>query len=119
MKQITVKVSDKVYDDIAQKAQKSKMSISDLLISSALPDLRSNLLTLNEVLQKVNDLKSNEQFSIPSLFTPDEWKSYTNGSHISAGRMFYNSLMNNEYNLKYMVEFLGKNSKNLAQYKKL
>ena len=119
MKKITIRVSDTVHGLIMDKAQNSKMSITDFLISSALPNLRTELLTLNDVITKVNNLDVGKKFSIPDLFTDAEWMSFTNGSHISVGRKFFSAWDKNQYDLKSIVAFLGKDSSNHAQYERL
>lgn len=119
MKKITIRVSDTVYSRITDEAQKSKMSITDFLVSSALPNIRTQLLTLNDVITRVQNLTVGKEFSIPDLFSNTEWMSFTNGSHISVGRKFYSAWYNNEYDLKKIVVFLKKDSSNHAQYKRL
>lgn len=119
MKRITLRVSDTEYNLIATKAQKNKMSITDCLVSSAIPNIRANSLTLDNVIDKIQDLNSGEKFNLPDLFTDAEWTSFTTGSRISTGRKFYSALTKNDYNLMSIVKFLGKDSSNLAQYVRL
>ena len=119
MAQITLRVSESDYKKLRSLADDSNLTLTDFLLSSALPNYLSQKLTVSKVLKKIRTKCSGDVFSLKDLFTSDEWSSFTPGSRISTGRIFYKSYTQNEFDLKDIVFFEGKNSANLATYRKL
>ncbi|WP_066501341.1 DUF1413 domain-containing protein [Abyssisolibacter fermentans] len=119
MAQITLRVSESDYKKLQSLADESNLTLTDFLLSSALPNYLGQKLTVNKVLERLSTKSSGDVFSLKDLFTSDEWSNFTPGSRISTGRIFYKSYTQNEFNLKNKVSFEGKNSANLAFYKKL
>lgn len=119
IKQVTIKMSESMYTEIAQLAELKKMTISDFLISSAVPNYKQSILTLDQVISAIQKKSSGEIFTLKDLFTESEWEKTTDGSHISVGRMFFQAYRDGKYGLNKTVKFVRKNSANLAQYEKL
>lgn len=119
MAQITLRLSDDTLKKVQQLAKDANLTVTDYLLSKSVPGYTDNTLTINKVLNKIDNLPKEEIFTLKSLFSKDMWGSFTSGSRISTGRLFYQSYDKNLYDLKNKIEFLGKDSSNLAKYKKL
>ncbi|PFM11707.1 hypothetical protein COJ40_09110 [Bacillus cereus] len=119
MPQITMRVSEKIYKKLNDEAKSKNLTLTDYLLSNSIPDYLDDVLTVEMVLNRVTSLKSGEEFTLPSLFTENEWNNFKPGSRISTGRLFFQKLEKNSDNLKLQVKFLKKNSANLAIYQKL
>ena len=119
MPQITIRVTEEAYQQIQNSAAQSNLTITDFLLSKAIPSYLDEVLTVGQIITKISSIRSGETFSLPSLFTEREWNNFKPGSRISTGRRFFKAYENNEFNLKDKVKFEGKNSANLAIYKKL
>lgn len=119
MAQITLRLSEDTLEKIQSLADSANLTVTDYLLSKAVPGYIEDILTVDKVLDKLDSVQKNDSFSLKSLFPKDKWISFTTGSRISTGRLFYQSYEKNAYNLKNRIEFLGKNSANLAIYKKL
>lgn len=119
MAQITLRLSDDMLEKVQQLADETNLTVTDYLLSKAVPGYIDEILTVDKILDKLDSISKNDTFSLKSLYPIDIWESFTTGSRISTGRLFYQSYEKNLYNLKNRIEFLGKNSANLAIYKKL
>lgn len=119
MPQITLRLSDDILKKIQSLADGENLTVTDYLLSKAVPEYIEDILTVDKVLDKLDLKKKDERFSLKDLFEKDEWESFTTGSRISTGRLFYQAYEKNLYNLKNRIKFLGKNSANLAIYEKL
>lgn len=119
MAQITLRVSNDVLERLQSSAAANNLTVTDFLLSKAIPDYLGQKLTVAKVLEKISSKNSGEIFSLRDLFPTNDWNEFTPGSRISTGRLFYQSYTKNEFNLKNIVHFEGKNSANLAFYKKL
>lgn len=119
MAQITLRLSDDMLEKVQQLADETNLTVTDYLLSKAVPGYINEILTVDKILDKLDSISKNDTFSLKSLYPIDIWESFTTGSRISTGRLFYQSYEKNSYNLKNRIEFLGKNSANLAIYKKI
>ena len=119
MAQITLRLSDEALLQLQQLSAESNLTVTDYLLSRAIPGYIEDILTVDKILDKLDSFPAGEKFTLKSLYTKETWDSFTTGSRISTGRLFYQSYEKNLYNLKSRIEFLGKNSANLAVYKKL
>lgn len=119
MAQITLRLSDDMLEKVQQLADETNLTVTDYLLSKAVPGYIDEILTVDKILNKLDSISKNDTFSLKSLYPIDIWESFTTGSRISTGRLFYQSYEKNLYNLKNRIEFLGKNSANLAIYKKV
>lgn len=119
MKQITLRLTEEQFETLKSLAKEQRLSISDYLLTKALPNHLQDILTVDKILQRIEGKNVGETFSLRDLFTKNEWENFIQGSRISTGRLFYKNYLNNESGLKDLVEFLGKNSANLAIYKKI
>ena len=119
MAQITLRLSDDMLEKVQQLADETNLTVTDYLLSKAVPGYIDEILTVDKILDKLDSISKNDTFSLKSLYPIDIWESFTTGSRISTGRLFYQSYEKNLYNLKNRIEFLGKNSANLAIYKKV
>lgn len=119
MPQITLRVSESISKKLQDLADAKNLTVTDYLISQALPEYIDEIVTVDKVLDKLSTKSIGDVFSIKDLFSSTDWNNFTPGSRISTGRLFYQAYDKNQFNLKSTVEFLGKNSANLAIYKKL
>ncbi|KOF56129.1 hypothetical protein AGR56_04205 [Clostridium sp. DMHC 10] len=119
MPQITLRVSDEILRTLQTNADTENLTLTDYILCKSIPDYISGILTVGKVVAKIPCKKAGDTFSIKDLFSTSDWKNSTPGSHISTGRLFYEAYKKNEFNLKSRIEFVGKNSANLAIYKKL
>jgi predicted transcriptional regulator len=119
MPQITLRVSDGTLKKLQEFADAKNLTVTDYIISQSLPNYIDEILTIDKVLDKLLLKKAGDVFSIKDLFSASEWNGSTPGSHISTGRLFFQAYEKNQFNLQSRIEFLGKNSANLAIYKKL
>lgn len=114
-KKISINLTATQYNEINELAKESGKTITDWVISN-LPITQENNVTLEMVKEKISKLNISEEFNLPLLFK-DEWKNgFTKRSKLSMGRLFYNKVENGEID---NVQFIGKNSANLAKYKKI
>lgn len=111
---ISVNLTKDQYDQINELAKVSGQTITDFVISN-LPIPQENNVTLDMVREKISKLNVSEEFSLPSLFG-DVWIEFSKRSRLSMGRLFYNKVESREID---NVEFAGKNSANLAFYRKI
>ncbi|WP_342511933.1 DUF1413 domain-containing protein [Sporosarcina sp. FSL K6-1522] len=119
MPQIAIRVTDEIYKVLNDLAEESNLTVTDYLLANSIKGYLANSLTVGEILDRLSFIKKDELFTIPSLFSHDEWEKFTSGSCISAGRLFRQALNKNSHDLQKSVEFQKKNSANLAIYKKL
>ena len=119
MAQITLRLSDDKLLQLQQRSSELNLTVTDYLLSKAIPGYIDEILTVDKILDKLDSIQKDEKFTLKSLYPKEIWESFTTGSRISTGRLFYQSYEKNLYNLKNRIEFLGKNSANLAIYKKL
>lgn len=113
-KKISINLTKDQYDEINELAKVSGQTITDFVISK-LPITQENNVTLDMVKEKISKLNILEEFSLPSLFG-DIWIEFSKRSRLSMGRLLYNKVTNKEID---NVEFIGKNSANLAFYRKI
>ena len=118
MAQITIRLTNELLSKLMVLANEESMTVSEYMLAKSIPDYAEKLLTVKKIIEKIDCLASEEKFSLRDLYSQEEWLAFTIGSRISAGREFYKSYERNEYHLKDKVKFLGKNSANLALYKK-
>lgn len=114
-KKISVLLSDQQYDELLELSNNSNLTLSDYVISK-LPIIKEDKVTLSEVLLRVkNKVKVGEKFTIPSLFSKNEWESFTKGSRLTVGKQFGRKISEIE---DMKIAFLYKNGANLAIYKR-
>lgn len=111
---MSVNLTKEQYKQINELAQASGQTITDFVISK-LPITQENNVTLDMVKEKIRKLNVSEEFSLPSLFG-NVWIEFSKRSRLSMGRLFYNKVESREIE---NVEFIGKNSANLAFYRKI
>ena len=118
IKEYSIRLTNELLSKLKVLANEESMTVSEYMLAKSIPDYAEKLLTVKKIIEKIDCLASEEKFSLRDLYSQEEWLAFTIGSRISAGREFYKSYERNEYHLKDKVKFLGKNSANLALYKK-
>lgn len=111
MPKISILLTEQQYQELAAISKENCLTITDLVLSK-LPITQEKKIRLSDVLEKVKNMPSGD-FTLPSLYTKDEWINFTKGSKLTVGKQFYKEIAN----LKN-IEFLGKNSANLTIYRK-
>lgn len=111
MPKISILLTEEQYKELATIAKEQCLTISDLVLST-LPITQEKKIKLSDVLEKVKNIPSGD-FPLPSLYSKDEWKNFTKGSKLTIGKQFSKEVANLEN-----IEFLSKNSANLAIYRK-
>lgn len=119
MPQITMRVSQNIYDILKSSASESNLSLTEFILSKAVPNYLKDSVTLNEVYDRISKVNVGKIFSMPSLFSATEWDNFSSGSRVAVGRNFKKAYNKNTDDLRKFVEYLGTNSANLAQYKRL
>lgn len=114
-RKISISVTEEEYKEISVIAESLNLTVTDYILEKLNLKSRKKLkLNLREVLARLPKIPDKE-FSLPELFTKNEWSNYTKGSRLSAGRAFFRAVTKLEKTIK--VKFLKKNSANLAIYK--
>lgn len=119
MPQLTLRISEETLKKLQEYAYKRNLTVTDYVLSRAIPNYLDEVLTVDKVLDKLTFKKSGDVFSLKDLFSKQEWESFSSGSRISTGRLFFQAYKKSDFNLKNIIEFIGKNSANLANYKTL
>ena len=110
---LSINFSDQQYLEIKELAKEGNKSITDWIISN-LPISQQNKLVLQEIENRVSKLPPRD-FSIPDLFSKEEWVKFTVGSRLVEPKQFYKKVLNS---MIPNVTFIGKTSANLALYSK-
>ncbi|HFD2046138.1 MAG: single-stranded DNA-binding protein [Paeniclostridium sp.] len=123
-----IRVSLRIYksqlDEIKEKAESKKLSVTDFILESCGIKILNNKtekkeLKLDEVLTRIPKKVSNgNEFSLPSLFTKQEWADFDKKSKLSVGKKFKKLVDTNSSKLPSNIKFIKKDSANLAWYKK-
>lgn len=121
MTQFTLRLPKRALQRIKNEASKKGLTVTDYILSNTDPDysLSDNVLEVTDILKRLDSMPKDKVFNLESLYEKEEWTSFSTGSRISTGRLFYQSYDKGLYDLKDKVIFLGKNSANLATYKKI
>ncbi len=118
MANLNIRISEDHLNQIKTKAQNKNMTVTDYILNSCGITSASNQLTLQHVISQVNALPSGNEFSLRGLYPYNTWKNIIKTSKLSVGRLFYTAVTNKNFNLDNIVEFLGKDSSNIAFYRK-
>jgi hypothetical protein len=113
-KTISISFTSEEYLKLQDLADKKGVSISQYIKSMVIPNEVST--KYNELLQKVKDLKSGEEFNIKKLWEPDEWDKIPIGIKLSIGKYFYKSVDANKVD---DVSIKGYGKAGIMCYKKL
>jgi hypothetical protein len=116
---LTLRISEEAFRVLQENAEKSMLSVTDFVLSKTIPSYLLETLTIDKVLEKLKEEDVGTIVSLKDLFSSEEWGGFSAGSRIATGRLFFQAYEKNQYNLKKLVKFMGKNSANLAIYKKL
>jgi len=111
-KKVSINLTDEQHMELAILADASGLSINDYVLQN-LPITQEVKITVNLIEEKVG-LFSGSLFSLPDLFTPTEWKSFSVGSRLAISKQFYKKVNEGKVN----VEIHGKTSANMMIYKK-
>jgi hypothetical protein len=87
---ISISFSNEQFSKIQESAQKEGVSISQYIKSQVFPNETS--LKYKELLKKVENLKSGEEFTIKNLWEPHEWLDIPKGIKLSIGKYFYKNV---------------------------
>ena len=119
--QLTIRIPNKVLSNIKQSASEVNLTMTDYILSKPDPYYlqEENILQIDSILKEVDLVPEGELFSLKSLYYEDKWIKFSRGSRIATGRLFFKYYDENVDNLKDKIKFIGKNSANLSQYKKL
>ena len=119
--QFTIRMPNKVLNNIKQAASEENLTITDFIISKSDPTYLEdqNILQIDSILKEISKLPEKSVFSLKSLYDEGKWINFSRGSRISTGRLFFRYYDENIDGLKKKIKFIGKNSGNLAQYEKL
>jgi hypothetical protein len=121
MTQFTIRIPNKVLNNIKQSAAEENLTITDYIISKSDPSYieDQNILQIHSILKKIDLVPEGVLFSLKSLYDEDQWIKFSRGSRIATGRLFFKYYDENVDGLQNKIKFIGKNSANLAQYKKI
>lgn len=114
---LSLRLTDAEIEEITTIASKKSMTANEYVKSILFPHNAgsSNTLSHNIILQRLRaKYKKGDTFSIPDLFTQDEWKSFTNT--VSIGRTFRILARKENSPVYNVVEFVEKRSGYPAVY---
>lgn len=120
--QISLRFNEEEFKTLQEKALSDGRTASAYAKEVILNDLgivsTEKDLTLNEVHERAKKLNSEQAFSIPDLFSNEEWGAFSKASRLSIGRLFFTSTQENGQYHEY-YRFVDKKSSNLAYYVRL
>lgn len=121
MTQVTLRLPKGALQRIKNQASKEGLTVTDYILSNTDPSysINNNILEVSDILKRLDLIKKDQIFNLKSLYEKNKWTSFSTGSRISTGRLFYQSYDKGLYDLKDRIEFVGKDSANLATYKKI
>lgn len=119
MPTVTIRVTQETLKEIHEKSKNANLTVSDFMLKSALPGYSTGILSIGEIIDRAMIKSHCETFTISDLFSDEEWGSFSIGSRLSAGRLFFKYWSNNTDNIKQSINFKGKNLRNSAVYEKL
>lgn len=115
---LSIRVSEGQLDYLEDEANFSNMTVSEYVLSRC--NLHSlDKLLLSDVIERAINLRRGVEFSIRDLYEKDEWEEFTRASKLSVGRIFYLSTKEGRFELSSKVEYLKKDSKNRATYRRI
>lgn len=109
MPKISILLTDQQHGELISESERLGVTITDLVISK-LPVTQEKKVLLSDVCARVNALQPGT-FTIPSLYSKEEWSSFTKGSKLNVGKSFNKKVAELDY-----IEFSHKNSANHAVY---
>lgn len=118
MPNLTIRLTTVQLEELKKLSSKNKVTITEYILNNTVPHTMSNNLMLNQIISKALELEQGELFSVKALFSYSEWDNFSKNSKISSCRRFLKSVKENEYNLANDIEFIKKDSSNLAIYRR-
>lgn len=118
MANLTIRLKDDQLSKIKKDAADKNMDVTTYILSCCGVNNENNL-TIQDIIEKVNGVPVGDVFTISSLYDYQSWSEYSTSSKMSAGRIFYKSLLENKFNLQKIVEFVSKNRGKGAVYKRI
>lgn len=115
MPKVSINLNETQYHELEQAALSAQQSLTNFIISKLPISSIDNVLTIELIKEKLKN-KTIIEFTIPQLFTTERWSLFTKGSKLSTAKTFNKIIINNGIS---NISYLGKNSKNLATYKKI
>lgn len=113
VKKVSINLSEEQYQALKEIANQSSLSMTDYIIGN-LPIPQENKLTLKLLEDKVAALPPRD-FSLPELFSDEEWSSFVVGSRLSVAKSFNKKVKGRQIP---SVSYKTKTSANLAIYTK-
>ncbi|MCR1877332.1 DUF1413 domain-containing protein [Paraclostridium bifermentans] len=118
MPSLTIRLTEHQLSEIRRLSEINHLTVTDFILKNTIPHTLSNNLMLDMIINRVMSLNSGELFSVKALFSYSEWHAFSKNSRISSCRNFYKCVQENKYNLGNNIEFVNKDSSNLAIYKR-
>ncbi len=116
MPNITIRLSDQQLSQLQSGADSANLSINSYILDCLFHEADiDNKLNLTEVINRALRKDSEKEFTIPSLFTYDEWQSFSSADKRMVGRGFFKAA---KTKLADEFRFIGK-SQNIAAYVRL
>ena len=115
---ISIRCSDSQEKVLQERAQRNNQTVSEYIFGELFPcvTVSESYLTHAEILKKVDLLQQGELFSIPSLFTSEQWDSFENT--VSIGRTFRIAEKKSGNIISDKVKFIEKKSGMAGGYQK-
>lgn len=118
MASLTIRLTDDQLNKIKENADRKNMDVTTYVLGLCGVN-NENDLTVDDLIEKVNEVPVGHQFIISSLYDYQTWSDFSRASKMSVGRIFYKSLIENKFNLQEKVKFIRKNSANVAIYERI
>ncbi len=84
---ISLRLSQEQYAQLQKKANQKNIPVYAFIMDKLFPSSASSgQLTIERVIKKLDSVQSGTEFTIESLFTPEEWKNFSGKETV--GRIF-------------------------------
>ncbi len=113
MPKVSVNLTVEQHQNLQNLAETAGISLTDFVLQK-LPITQEKKLQLKEI-ENALVFQASGDFTIPSLFSFADWNSFSSGSRRATPKKFYKKVLAGDYP---GITFEGKNSANLAYYKK-
>lgn len=122
---ITIRASEAQLSELKERAAASNMTMSEYVLTQLFPsdikvdiEAAANKLTIARVIHEITaKIPAGEEFSIPDLFSGEEWRQFTNT--VAVGRTFRISSKDPQSAVSKVVEFVRKDSGSPAVYRRI
>lgn len=119
MATLTIRLEERQLKELQRLASDNNQTMNDYILDVIFHTTTSDTkLTLQKVVEIALEQAIDSEFSLPSLFSLDVWKTFNPSDKRIVGRTFYKSVQDHNNPLSKNFTFVGKMS-NIAIYKRM